>query len=86
VYPIWDRLKRYPIVERSLDGIIAVSVGFVLAAFWEMSQLTLSTKPEVLIDPLWWIALLGAFFYIQFSRWPTPVLVFMVIALGFFAG
>lgn len=86
VYPIWDRLKRYPIVERALDGIISVSVGFVLAALLEMAQLTLWTKPEVLYDPLWWLALVGAFLYIQCSKWPTPLLVFMVIALGFLAG
>jgi len=86
VYPIWGRLKRYPIVERSLDGIIAVSVGFVLAALVEMSSLSVVNKPEVTGDPLWWLVLLGAFAFIQFSKWPTPLLVVAVVAIGFIAG
>jgi len=32
VYPIWGQIKKYPIVYRSLDGIISVSIGFVWAA------------------------------------------------------
>lgn len=32
VYPLWSRLQTYPIVQRSLDGIFAASVGFILSA------------------------------------------------------
>ena len=32
VYPIWSQVKEYPIVYRSLDGIISVSIGFIWAA------------------------------------------------------
>ncbi len=32
VYPMWDSIKNYKIIRRSLDGVIAVSSGLVLAA------------------------------------------------------
>ncbi len=32
VYPIWDNIKSYKIISRSLDGVIAASSGLVLAA------------------------------------------------------
>lgn len=32
VYPMWDSIKNYKIIRRSLDGVIAVSTGLVLAA------------------------------------------------------
>ncbi|MBI1306864.1 MAG: chromate efflux transporter [Bacteroidetes bacterium] len=32
VFPIWNRIKKYKIIKRSLDGVIAASAGLVLAA------------------------------------------------------
>ena len=32
VYPIWNQVKTYPIIYRSLDGIISVSIGFLWSA------------------------------------------------------
>ncbi len=32
VYPIWSQVKEYPIIYRSLDGIISVSIGFIWSA------------------------------------------------------
>src|SRR5690606_8102970 len=29
LFPIWSQVKTYPIVYRSLDGIIAISIGFL---------------------------------------------------------
>jgi chromate transporter len=31
-FPLWSRLQTYPIIKRSLDGIFAASVGFILSA------------------------------------------------------
>lgn len=31
-YPIWGRIKTYPIIQRSLDGVVAAAVGLILAA------------------------------------------------------
>ena len=32
VYPIWDHIKNYKIIRRSLEGVVAASSGLVLAA------------------------------------------------------
>lgn len=32
VYPIWDNIKNYKIIRRSLEGVVAASSGLVLAA------------------------------------------------------
>jgi chromate transporter len=36
VYPIWNQVKKYPIVYRSLDGIIAISIGLLWSAVFFM--------------------------------------------------
>lgn len=38
VYPIWDKIKTYPIVYRSLDGIIATSIGFLWSSVFLMTK------------------------------------------------
>jgi hypothetical protein len=52
----------------------------------EMFLITVKLKSSVVHDPLWWAVLLGGFAYIQYSKWPTPILVLGIIALGFIAG
>lgn len=37
-FPLWSRLQRYPIIKRSLDGIFAASVGFILSAALIINQ------------------------------------------------
>jgi len=38
VYPIWGKIKAYPIVYRSLDGIIATSIGFLWSSVFLMAK------------------------------------------------
>jgi chromate transporter len=37
-FPLWNRLQTYPIIKRSLDGIFAASVGFILSAALIINQ------------------------------------------------
>lgn len=37
-FPLWSRLQTYPIIKRSLDGIFAASVGFILSAALIINQ------------------------------------------------
>ncbi|MCB0734219.1 MAG: chromate efflux transporter [Flavobacteriales bacterium] len=32
IFPVWNRIKKYKIIKRSLDGVVAASSGLVLAA------------------------------------------------------
>lgn len=81
-FPFWDRLKTYPIVHRSLDGIFASTVGFILSAaliinigFWTKYSL----------DSLNWIYYL-VFLIVLISLFikkiPSPFIVLGTILAG----
>jgi chromate transporter len=83
VHPIWGRLKRYPIMMRALDGIIAAATGFVLSALVVMILLLCDKSPQVFTNYTWWIVFAGSAVYLNKSRLPTPVLVILVILVGY---
>lgn len=82
-YPIWDRIRTYPIVQRSLDGIFSASVGFILSAaliinlyYWQHHHP--STHH-------WDTGLFGLTLIILFSKKiPTPFIVMGTILAGVF--
>lgn len=83
VHPIWGRLKRYPIMMRALDGIIAAATGFVLSALVVMILLLSDKSPQVFANYTWWMVFAGSALYLNRSRLPTPVLVILVILVGY---
>ncbi len=83
VHPIWGRLKRYPIMLRALDGIIAAATGFVLSALVVMILLLSEKSPHLFTDLIWWVVFIASTFYLNKSRLPTPVLVILVILVGY---
>lgn len=83
VYPLWSRLQTYPIVQRSLDGIFAASVGFVLSAaliinhhFWSGWSDSENPNGGILI----FSACLAALFS---RKIPPPLLVLGTVIAGF---
>lgn len=83
VHPIWGRLKRYPIMMRALDGIISAATGFVLSALVVMVLLLSDKSPQVFTNYTWWLVFAGSAVYLNKSRLPTPVLVILVILVGY---
>ncbi|MEZ4804585.1 MAG: chromate transporter [Bacteroidia bacterium] len=99
VYPIWSQVKQYPIIYRSLDGIISVSIGFIWAAaiFMILPYLTsqapnfifelfpfLESQSPSTVNP--WIALLVfviTLVYLQVKRLPAFLLVLVTILAGY---
>lgn len=82
VYPIWDRVKQYPIVQRSLDGIVAAAVGLVFAAailifgsLWGNWQIQPSYSFDILV-------LLGTCLLVSFTKIPSPLVVILAILVG----
>lgn len=87
VYPIWNQIKAYPIVYRSLDGIIAVAIGFVWAAaiFMMMPYLNqlLDTTGVYSISFIEILLVLGlTIVYLQYTKWPSFILVTVTILAG----
>jgi chromate transporter len=83
VYPIWGRVKSYPIVQRSMDGIVAAAVGLILAAavilFFSIFKQWQQTG-TYFID----LIVLGTTVAIvAFTRMPSPFVVILTILAGF---
>ncbi|MBC7426036.1 MAG: chromate transporter, partial [Bacteroidia bacterium] len=80
VYPIWNQLKLYPIVNRSLDGIIAVAIGLVWSAacFMIMPMLT-NTGPLIISNLVVMALTIGL---LSFKKIPPLVIVILTILAG----
>lgn len=82
-YPVWHNLKKYAAIYRSLEGINAVVVGIMWAAFFyllkDISILQLSTVSMVNM-----IVIAGTFVLLTFSKIPPPYIVLGCLLIGIF--
>ncbi|WP_442592147.1 chromate efflux transporter [Pedobacter sp. AW31-3R] len=77
IVPFWDDLKKITRIKHSLSGINAVSIGFIIAAFF------LLLKP-VGLDFLSVSLIIGTFLILNFTRISPPFIVLAGILLGYF--
>ncbi|MFY7839978.1 MAG: chromate efflux transporter [Lacibacter sp.] len=80
-YPIWNNLKKYTVVNRSLEGIKAATVGLMVAsAFYvarDISILELKT-----ISYLNLIVIFSTTVLLSTTKIPPPVIAFVCLLLG----
>jgi chromate transporter len=82
-YPIWNNLKKYAAVYRSLEGINAVVVGIMIAStFYIMKDISL-IGPKM-ISSINVIVIIGTFLLLNFTRIASPFIVLGCLALGYF--
>lgn len=81
-FPVWQYLKRYVIVYRSLEGINAVVVGLMWAAtLYLLKDISiLSFGYEALLNLL---IIVITFCLLQFTKVPPPLIVVGCMFLGF---
>ncbi len=82
-FPIWNNLKKYAAVYRSLEGINAVVVGVMIAStFYMMKDISFSEIKPVgsLISVL---SVLGTFMLLNFTRLAAPFIVIASLLLGY---
>ncbi|WP_132051522.1 chromate efflux transporter [Pseudocnuella soli] len=82
-FPVWNNLKKYAAVYRSLEGINAAVVGVMIAAtFYILKDITLMEfTPTAMVN----IGILSAtFLLLKFTRLPSPVIVVASLLLGYF--
>lgn len=77
IVPFWEDLKKITRIKRSLSGINAVSVGFIIAAF------VLLVKP-IGFDPLAMVVIAVTFLILNFTKISPPFIVLGGILLGYF--
>lgn len=85
VYPFWNQLKTYPIIYRSLDGIISVSIGFLWSAAIFMIM-PYFQKNNLFTDTEQWqaLAIFGlTLLYLRYKKLPAFILVLVTILAGY---
>jgi chromate transporter len=82
-FPIWNNLKKYAAVYRSLEGINAAVVGIMIAStLYIMRDISLvEAKMESVINLL---VIVATFLLIRFTKVPSPVIVAVCLLLGYF--
>lgn len=83
-YPVWHNLKKYAPFYRSLEGINAVVVGIMWAAFFYLlkdisiiSVIDLKTASVINV-----FVILGTFVLLTFTRIPPPIIVLCCLLVG----
>lgn len=80
-YPIWHNLKKYVIIFRSLEGINAVVVGIMWAAFlYLIKDISLTAFNTVSIMNM--IVIVATFCLLTYTNLRSPVIVFCCLLLG----
>jgi chromate transporter len=82
-FPIWNNLKKYAAVYRSLEGINAVVVGIMIAStFYIMKDITFSdVKPISSFISI--LVMMGTFLLLSFTRIAAPLIVIVCLLLGY---
>jgi chromate transporter len=82
-FPIWNNLKKYAAVYRSIEGINAVVVGIMIAAtLYIMKDISIMEAKTVSFINVGII--LGTFLLLQYTRIPSPIIVLACLLVGYF--
>ncbi len=82
-FPIWNNLKKYAAVYRSLEGINAVVVGIMIAStFYIMKDISITELKTVSLLNVG--VILGTFVLLNFTRLASPLIVLGCLLLGYF--
>ena len=82
-FPIWSYLKKYAAVYRSIEGINAAVVGILIAAtLYIMKDISIIQVKTVSFINV--ATILGTFLLLNYTRIPSPIIVMLCLALGYF--
>lgn len=82
-FPIWNNLKKYAAVYRSLEGINAVVVGIMIAStFYIMKDISLIEPKTISFINVF--VILCTFLILNFTRLASPFIVVGCLLLGYF--
>jgi chromate transporter len=80
-FPVWQNLRKFVVVYRSLEGINAAVVGIMIAAtlylLKDVSIMSLSTVSFINIA-----VIIGTFLVLQYSKIPAPFIVLACLLFG----
>jgi len=82
-YPVWENIKKYAIIYRSLEGINAGAVGLMAASAIYLSrdlslfQLNIQSTANLFV-------ILGTLVTLSFGKLPAPLITLACLLLGWF--
>ena len=80
-YPVWHNLKKYVIVFRALEGINAVVVGIMWAAFlYLLKDISITSIDTVSFVNVF--VIIGTFILLTFTKIRSPYIVLGCLLLG----
>lgn len=80
-YPIWHNLKKYVVIFRALEGINAVVVGIMWAAFlYFLKDISITELNTVSIMNV--LVIIATFCFLSFTRLRSPIIVLSCLLLG----
>ncbi|HTD92557.1 MAG TPA: chromate transporter [Chitinophagaceae bacterium] len=82
-FPIWNNLKKYAAVYRSLEGVNAAVVGIMIGSTLYILKDISLIEPKT-ISALNLTVILSTFFFLCYTRIPSPVIVTACLLLGYF--
>lgn len=81
-FPVWQNLKKFVVVFRSLEGINAAVVGIMIAAtLYLMKDVSIISFSTLSVLNIGIIAI--TFLVLRFSKMPPPVIVLFCLIFGF---
>jgi chromate transporter len=82
-FPIWNNLKKYAAVYRSLEGINAAVVGIMIGStLYIMKDISLIAPKTISVVNIMMMA--STILFLMYSKIPAPVMVIVSILLGYF--
>lgn len=81
-FPIWNNLKKYAVVYRSLEGINAAVVGIMIASTLYILQ-DISLVEVKMISLINVVVIAATFLLLRFTRIPSPIIVAACLLVGF---
>lgn len=80
-FPVWQMLKKYVVVFRSLEGINASVVGIMFAAtLYLLKDVSIMSLSAVSFMNM--AVILGTFLVLRYSKIPTPLIVMICLLAG----
>lgn len=83
-FPIWNNLKKYAVVYRSLEGINAVAVGIMFASILYMSK-DIAFFSNTLDSYINIFVMVGTWLLLQYSKVASPAIVALTLSIGTFS-
>lgn len=82
-FPIWNNLKKYAAVYRSLEGINAAVIGIMIGStFYILKDISLLEPKTISMVNLG--VILGTFLLLVYTRVPAPIIVAGCLLLGYY--